>query len=143
MTARTDTIAGWYIAFIPSKSGLWYHRFLRRGFTHCFAFGWDDFAKVWIMVDPRADAAYVRCFNDIGIEAAMRTVWDCGGRLIYARTEAVPMPMPRLLVTCVSAIEALLGLPRACAFTPYRLYRSLLARGAMEISVDGSFQRPT
>ena len=54
-------------------------------------------------------------------------------RVVLAHVEGARRIRPRFVLTCVSAIEALLGLKTACALTPRRLYRSLVARGAKVI----------
>lgn len=132
LAAPIRSISAWYVAFQDSKCPVWWHHPLKKGFRHCFAFGWDDRADRWIVMDPLFDTVYLRCMSDSEVEAMMGIVLEAGGSIIYAKVQHEVKLRPRFLLTCVTAVESLLGLS-GCALTPYRLYRHLMDRGAIRI----------
>jgi hypothetical protein len=137
MATVAEPLPLWFVAFIDSNCEVWFQRLLKPGFRHCFAFGWDENAQRWVYVDPLWETIYLRAFSHAEIGCVFARLNAQGARLVaMASRPQLPrarFPRPRLMLSCVSAIEALLGLSSACAVTPYRLYRTLLEQGAVRI----------
>jgi hypothetical protein len=129
---EVSALPSWHVVFVDSNCPVWWHWPLKKGFRHCWAFAWDERADRWIVVDPLFDVVFVRCLSDAEILTMMRMIRERGGRIVHSKVAFEVKRRPRLLLTCVTAIEAMLGLS-ACALTPHRLYRHLLARGGVEI----------
>lgn len=135
--APPGPLAEWFVVFIHADSAAW-HYVLRRGFRHVYAFGYDAPAGRWLVFDAAFDGFYIRAFDGDTIDALVRGVAAGGGTILKAKTEAHRVKRPLLFATCVTAIARLLGLPGACALSPYGLYRTLLARGAVHAFGTGA-----
>jgi hypothetical protein len=120
----------WFVAFVDHGANLWWHRWCRRGFRHCFAFGYDAEAGRWLVFDPTLEGFYLRVASGEQIDALVVTVRRGGGRIVRAPVLLRGPVRPRVFATCVTVIGHLLGLPR-CAVRPYGLYRKLLRYGAV------------
>lgn len=131
---RNTPLPAWYVAFVDSDCSVWWHRPLKKGFRHCFAFAPDPAAGRWLVLNPGFDAVLLRALTEDEAAAFIAELYREGAKILFARVEFARVARPRLLLTCVTAIKALLGLRGCCALSPYQLYRSLLARGAVEIS---------
>ena len=118
----------WFVAFVDARSA-WYHRFLKRGFRHVFAFGYQPSAGRWLLYDLGFEGTNLRILRGAEVDALATTVANEGGRVLRAQVQDCFVGQPRLLASCVTAIAHLLGLP-GCAVTPYALYRQLLRHGA-------------
>ncbi len=122
----------WYVAFVDADRAPW-HRFMKRGFRHCYAFAWDELADRWVLLEPGFDGVYLRPLRDETMGALWAQLHRDGAHVLLARAEGHRMLRPRLMLTCVTAIAALLGLRRCCAVFPWQLYRTLRRRGAIEV----------
>lgn len=114
-----------WIAF-SGKADMRLLKFLRPGFRHCFALirGEDR----WLTVDPmlhKMDVSATHCACDFDLPGWLRAR---GYRVVRAPKLAPPrrmaMPSP---FTCVEAMKRLIGLHDWRVFTPWQLYRRLLA----------------
>jgi hypothetical protein len=119
------------VAFLDGDGRVPWLRVLRPGFRHCFAFAWDEEASRWLMVDASYDAVFVRALRDAG--PLWRNLHERNARVLLAQVECRGPKRPRLFATCVTAVAALLGLDAPCAVTPRQLYRTLRARGAIQV----------
>lgn len=131
----------WYVAFVDYGRNLWWHRFTRAGFRHCFAFAFDPDMGVWLVFDPTLEGFVVRPIPRSVVDALIAEVWGRGGRILKCRAEGKAPRRPRLFATCVTVIAHLLGLPR-CAVRPDGLYRLLLARGAVPLEREAADAGP-
>lgn len=125
-------IPQWHVAFRDAPGAPWWVRLTcARGFRHVWAFGYDTQAGVWLLVEPSFTHTHVQT-----VPADWVNSWlaKAGGELIILRVApaAEGRKRPRLALTCVGQVCLLLGLP-ACKWRPAALYRTLLARGAMEV----------
>lgn len=125
-------LPAWYVAFVPGR-GHWWQRFLKPGFGHCYAFGWDAPGDRWLLFAWGLDGIAVRSMPHAWFPAFLAAVQAEGATVLLAKSHQTPVTRLRLLSTCVTAIAALLGLPVRRALTPYALYRTLLAHGAVPV----------
>lgn len=119
----------WFVAFVDHGRNLWWHRFTRRGFRHCFAFAFDPVGGCWIVFDPTLEGFTLRAVPGAAIDRLVAAVWAVDGRILKCRAEGRAPRRPRLFATCVTVIAHLLGV-RGCAVRPDGLYRLLRRRGA-------------
>ena len=122
----------WYVVFVAADRTI-VHRFLKPGFQHCYAVAWDEAADRWVIIEPGFDGVYVRAVRDDVMAALWAELHRRRAHVLLARAERHQMFRPRFMLTCVSAIAALLALRRCCAVSPWQLYRSLRKRGAVEV----------
>lgn len=117
----------WYVVFVGDGSE-WFHRFLRPGFKHCFCYGYDDVGERWMLVDPGFDrvAVVAMTFEEAG--RLLKLVDDRGWPVVRVPVVGETVRRPRLLLSCVSAVAAMVGL-RTRAVTPWGLFRDLQKRG--------------
>lgn len=125
-------LPAWYVVFVPANA-TWIHRLLKPGFQHCWAFGWDAEADRWIVFNPGFDGILVRALHDKRFPELLAELAAERATVVLAPMMAQPSTRLRIPATCVTAIEALLGLACRRALTPYRLYRNLLALGAVPV----------
>lgn len=112
----------WFVGFVAARSA-WYHRFLKPGYQHCFAFtplGVDR----WLVVDATWIGLSIAEVEGKTIDALLAEVTS------VLRITATLKPVRfRLFATCVTLCAHLTG-DRSGARTPWQLYRSLRASGA-------------
>ncbi len=132
MTADEFRLPAWYVVFTPGRNR-WWQRFLRPGFGHVFAFGWDEAAGVWLLFMLGWDGIVVRAMPHEWFAAFLARVQADGATVVLAKTMDHTPFRPKFLTTCVGAVEMLLGLPSRRALTPYGLYRTLIAHGAVPV----------
>jgi len=128
-----NVLPAWYVAFHGSVQPRWWARLLRPGFQHCFAFAWDEAAGRWLVVNHALEASFVRALTVAESGVLWANLHAMGATVLLARVEASPRQFPRLIASCVTTTAALLGLPGACALSPFGLYRTLLRRGAVRV----------
>lgn len=123
----------WYVAFCDSPNPAWWQRFMKPGFRHVEMFAWDERSGHWLIVSPNFDLCLVMTKDDAEFARYRVLLNDRGARVLLCRSEASGPYVPRLFVTCVSIVSAVLGLPFPGAVRPFALYRMLLKRGATEV----------
>lgn len=112
-----------WVAFCEGR-GLWWLRWLKPGFRHCFVILGD--ARRWVVIDPGS------CFTDVAaLERAQRPDlpgWFRAQGMTVARAPIrrdILRPAPWRPFTCVEAVKRILGLSAPAALTPWGLYRHL------------------
>jgi hypothetical protein len=129
-----DRLPAWFVVFADTDGSIWWHRPLKRGFRHCWLLGWDAGAGRWLLLDPGFKGAYLRALDDAQAGLMWAELHGGGYRVLHVASGAQGPVRPRLLLSCVSAVEAVLGVDAgACAFTPWALYRHLVGRGATAV----------
>ncbi len=113
---------------------MWWHRWLKPGYAHCFAFGFDG--RQWLLFEPAFEGLIVRSVTEDEIEG-----WFAAaslGRLRLLRMPAVGQAVvrPRWVVTCAGALAALVGM-RSTPLTPWGLACKARALGAEEVPAHG------
>lgn len=103
---------------------LWWQRWLRPGFRHCFVI-LDDGAH-WIVVDPLAARTDIAAIDHADAPDLPDRFRRLGLTLVETRSgDSEFRPAPWRPATCVETVKRILGLraPRVC--TPWQLYRFL------------------
>jgi len=127
----------WLVVFLDTENApRWWHRFVRPGFRHCLAFGFDG--RCWLQVDCLLNLLDVRSFAVAEMTLVLEILASHQAKILAVRRAApVSRPVPRGPVYCVSAVKHLLG-TRSHGLTPWQLYRSLLRQGAVAIDLGAT-----
>lgn len=125
------------LVVFAGRAGVWWLRWLRPGFRHCFA-AVDDGVQ-WLTVDPLLHRLEIRA-------SGLPSGFDLAAE--YRRMELVvleiaPHPVtlrcaPFGIFSCVETVKRLLGFRARWVFTPWQLYRFLVRRAADRISGQAS-----
>ena len=104
-------------------------RLLRPGFRHCFCLVGGDLA--WTVCDPLASR--IELFPLLGFnESELAQHYACGGRTVLVGSVAVARVCRKAAmraVSCVEIVKRVLNFQAGRVFTPFQLYRALLAEG--------------
>ena len=106
-----------------NQSDLFWVRFLKKGFRHCFILIHDG--THWISIDPMAS------MTDIAIHTVPKDFdlpnWLAGQghRVTSAPLRNVQTPAPWMMFTCVEACKRILGIHNRFILTPWQLYKYL------------------
>ena len=122
-------IKEWYVAFCNPKKMCRGQKYLKNGFRHCYAFGFDTENKTWLVFNPGWDGMVLRTVKN---PARMVAEAYKEGPVLLTKTFNDPIWKPRVFMVCTSQICHLLGLD-LFVHTPWRLFRALKVRGASEI----------
>ena len=116
--------ATYVIVIFSDATDIWWLRFLRPGFRHCFAVVFDG--RQWILLDPlshRIDIVAGDYMDRLEIVEWYRRL---GCNVVETRLNAAPnaVPFPEPL-TCVSIVKRLIGIRRPFVWTPWQLFRAI------------------
>lgn len=101
-------------------------RMLKPGFRHCFVLMNDG--RHWVSIDPLANHTEVTVHHVPASFDLPKWLADRGQKVVTApvcRTRRNVAPVG--LFTCVEAVKRVLGLHDGFVFTPWQLYRRLIA----------------
>ncbi len=123
MTDTRHEPADAWVAF-SGETDLWWLRFLKPGFRHCFAVARDD--KQWIVVDPLSphlEIAALPLPHGFDLPHWLR---EQGMTVVRAQIQRrFNRAAPANLFSCVEVIKRFLGIHRRFIATPWQLYRFL------------------
>ncbi len=125
--AKSRSVPSLYLralVIFSGRCGVWWLRWLRPGFRHCFA-AVDDGAR-WLTVDPLLHRLEVRACDlpsTLDLAAEYR-------RMDLVVLEITPPEIalraaPVGIFTCVETVKRLLGLRAPRVLTPWQLFRFL------------------
>lgn len=114
-----------YWVVFTGKTDIWWLKFLKKEFRHCFVLMNDG--RQWISIDP------LSAFTDIQTYAHIDCTYDLpqwlmgqGYHVINASINIHHIkPAPFMLFTCVEAIKRILGVHQRTILTPFQLYKFL------------------
>lgn len=104
---------------------LWWLRFLRHGFRHCFVALGDG--RSWITIDPLSHRTDIAA-HPVHAGHDLAAIYRSHGLTVvetYLR-EAPLRPAPWRPFTCVEAVKRVLGLHEPWLLTPWQLHRFLI-----------------
>lgn len=130
--ANFGAIAAWNVVFMENPERHWWDIFTTTGFRHVCAFGYATDHDLWVIVNPTHGLMSISVLNDQGFDA-----WRLAAHPYVTTILNIPVGLAtthrnRIGHTCVAAIKQLLGLPSG-AFTPFGLYRHMLASNATTV----------
>jgi hypothetical protein len=122
----------WYVCFSDAKRMAPGQKYLKKGFRHVKAFGFDPGANVWIIFDPGWEGISLRAISDT--EQVQRLIAKAysQGPVLYVETGNDKIWKPRWFMVCSSEICHLVGMD-LFVHTPWRLFCALKQRGATEL----------
>jgi hypothetical protein len=120
----------WHIAFVDYGVNVWWHRFLRRGFRHCWAFTYQPALDCWVLFEVGFEGLDVRALSGKQIDRLIAEALEHDGKVLRFKGRRRIVKRPLLFASCVTALKRLLGVG-GCALTPHGLYRQLLRAGAV------------
>jgi|TARA_R110002126_G_scaffold13118_1_gene55951 hypothetical protein len=105
-------------------SEIWYLKFLKPGFRHCFVMLNDG--QKWVSIDPMAHYTEVISHD---LPATYNVIqWIEQQNCLAVK---VPLSAPEkraqapMFFTCVEAVKRIIGLRKFKVFTPWQLYKAL------------------
>jgi hypothetical protein len=122
-------LKNWYVAFSDARVQMRFQRFLKPGFRHVRAFGFDAAAGVWLLFDPGWDGIIIRAFKN---PTHLITEAYAAGPVLYCETKTEIVWKPRFIMACTSQVCHLLGV-NLFVHTPWNLFCALKKRGASEL----------
>ena len=120
------------LVVFTDQTDLWWLKFLRRGFRHCFIL--IRFADVWISVDALAHKTEVMRIDIPDHFSLMQWLENQGETVIKTQiTPAKLKPYSPSFFTCVENVKRIIGIRKPFIITPWRLYKFLTAHNEKEI----------
>ncbi|MBD5398135.1 hypothetical protein HDR60_01350 [bacterium] len=120
LNAKWDNV---WVVFSPVTT-LWYLRFLRVGFKHCFLILEDN--GYFFIVDPLSSKIELMSFHILG-DKLIKELENCDMKVVKAFiNENVPSSWKFGIFTCVEVVKRILGISSLRVITPYQLYKYLL-----------------
>jgi len=127
-----EQLKHWYVCFADSETLCWGQKYLKKGFRHVRAFGYDPGTNVWIVFDPAWEAIMLRTIDDPKrVEEMIKKAYKAGP-ILYVTTQHETIWKPRWFMVCSSQICHLLGMD-LFVHTPWRLFCALKQKGATEL----------
>lgn len=109
----------WIVVF-ERRTTVWWGRFLRDGYGHCWAMAFDVKAEAWVMVNPLFEGTLCRVMPDTGVRNQFQRAREGEVKMVSVPFQAQRVVRPRLLVTCAGCVASVLGL-RRYPLTPWGL----------------------
>lgn len=115
------------LVVFSGNSDIWWLRWLKRGFRHCFI-AFND-GRHWITLDPLSHRTEVKV-QDVPADFNLAAYYESREmRCVTARLQATPLKCaPPGLFTCVEAVKRALGIRAPGILTPSQLYRYLVEK---------------
>lgn len=116
-----NTCSDFYVAF-SGKTDLFFLKFLKSGFRHCFLFCGDRYQT--FVLDPLANRIDIS-FIPLDVEV-VRQIFENDGVLILKCFKKYPrLRFGVGIFTCVEVVKRILGISNIFIFTPFQLYKFL------------------
>jgi hypothetical protein len=126
MTAGRQSVPGEgrvLVAF-TDQTELWWLRWLRPGFRHCYAL--IECESGWVICNPASHRTEIRSIGCPALADLLDWLFADGAVVAAWRLSEVPNRMaPVRPFTCVEAVKRLLGLRAPGVFTPWQLYQHM------------------
>lgn len=119
-----------YVVFVDNTS-LWWLRFLKKGFRHCYLILKVADCGTWIEVNPMSNQIilnlyeYLPDFDYISYLNDEKNFKICSVKINSAPLKSAPI----CLFTCVEMVKRFLGLHNRFIHTPHQLYTFLQVVG--------------
>jgi len=106
------------------NTDIWWLRWLRRGFRHCFI-AFND-GRHWITLDPLSHRIEITV-QDVPADFDLASYYrNMGMRCVLAQLMPTPLRCaPPGLFTCVETVKRALGIQSPIIVTPHQLYRHI------------------
>lgn len=113
------------LVVFSGRGGLWWLRFLKPGFRHCFAVLHDG--RNWLLYDPMSHVTQLHTLSCGSPARLCQGLLARGYLVVPVRPRTVALrPAPCAPFTCVEAVKRVLGLHARGVVTPWQLFRHLV-----------------
>lgn len=119
-----------YVVF-TNTTGLWWLKFLKSGFRHCYLLFSMQNGRKWLEINPYSNQVVIslhRFDEPQSIEDILQIRGDnlsCAVQIKNAPQKCAPLGF----FTCVELVKRVLGIHSARIITPYQLYKKLKVVG--------------
>jgi len=112
------------LVVFSDNTGVWWLRFLKVGFRHCFVILETDRGCVWI--DPLSNSFSIKLLEGYELAGLLRWYRDMGMKVISVKLEPQrSAPFSWAPMTCVEVVKRLLGIRDNLILTPWQLFSYL------------------
>ncbi|MDD4556771.1 MAG: hypothetical protein PHE89_05560 [Alphaproteobacteria bacterium] len=124
--AISQEISEYYVVFIDETS-LWWLRFLKKGFRHCYLLFQIDEGMTWVEANPMSNRFFFCTYSfceKVDYIAELKKQMNC--EIILQKVENVGLKIaPLSFFSCVEFVKRSLGIHSFWTITPYQLYKKL------------------
>lgn len=115
------------LVVFSDNAGVWWLRYLKPGFRHCFVMLETDRGCVWI--DPLSTGLTIKPLEGFELAGLMRWYKDQGMRVVKVNVdERKAQAFSWAPMTCVEVVKRLIGLRDCAVLTPWQLYQKLCGK---------------
>jgi hypothetical protein len=112
------------LVIFSDNSGVWWLKFLKAGFRHCFIILETDRGCLW--VDPLSHSFTIKILEGYELTALVKWYREMGMRVEEMEVESKSTrPFAWAPMTCVEVVKRLIGLNDWRVVTPWQLYTTL------------------
>ncbi len=113
------------VIVFTGRTDVWWLRFLRSGFKHCYAVVEDR--GQWVVYNPASHKTDIIVIGSYPMARLMDRLYGNKEVIVGMRVRNAPNRMaPIRPFSCVEAVKRLLGIRAPYAFTPWQLYKHLI-----------------
>lgn len=115
-----------YVVFEDADS-IWWLRFLKKGFRHCFVLLISRENNSAILLNPRSNQIDIQFFSHCDSDQFIQSYASiCGRTILRVHLGHAPLKTaPVMLFTCVEFVKRILGIHNFSIITPYQLYKKI------------------
>ncbi len=124
MSAPPPDAPGTALVVFTGEATLWWLRFLKPGFRHCYIAVRDD--SRWVFMNLMSHQTEL--FSCDPLPSGMVADWlrEHGCAVLATRIRQAPRkPAPRGPLTCVEAVKRVLGIQAPLVWTPWALHQHI------------------
>lgn len=115
-----------YVVFMDETS-LWWLRFLKKGFRHCYLLVKLDDGMTWLEINPMSNQLFIEVyqfFESVDFIGDVKKVLSA--EICEVNVENVGLKTaPLSFFTCVEMVKRVIGLHNRFVITPYQLYKKI------------------
>lgn len=112
------------LVVFSENSGMWWLRFLKAGYRHCFVILETDRGCVW--VDPLSNSLTIKMLEGYELAGLLQWYRQMGMKVVRVEVEHVKSkPFTWAPMTCVEVVKRLIGLRDCLVLTPWQLFNEL------------------
>jgi hypothetical protein len=117
---------------------LWWLKFLRRGFRHCFIL--LRFADIWISIDALAHKTEIVRI-DLPDLINLKQWLETNGDIVIKCpiSKAKEKPIGPSVFSCVESVKRIIGIRKPLIITPWQLYKFITTQNEKEIDNGKSY----
>lgn len=130
MCGFVETISRVYVVFVDETS-LWWLRFLKKGFRHCYVLIAIDNKMTWLEINPMSNQTFISVYQFLE-ETEYVDNLKIDNKFIICEIDVFDVGLktaPISWFSCVEVVKRIVGLHSFFTFTPYQLYKKLKVVG--------------